>query len=202
MRKIVLGEILEMLFLLIFLSIVLAVLLWLLFWSLVSFINGQRSYQKQFTDGQIPKEKPEGFYSGAAHLIPFKKVPWLGKSFTSVENSGFNIFTPSGAKLLKLLTPLYKLFSVNDDSNTKAYNFKTCIGKSLKDKDLQVIKLDYNGAENPFLIRIILDEIVEIAPEQFLGKVHLKVFPSFYATIGYFGLTRKWEKKLDYDCFE
>ncbi|HMS39457.1 MAG TPA: hypothetical protein PKE69_04470 [Pyrinomonadaceae bacterium] len=191
-----------MLFLLIFLAIVLAVILWLLFWSLVSFITGQRSYQKQFTDGQIPKQKPEGFYCGTAHLIPFKKVPWLGKSFTSEENSGFNIFTPSGAKLLKLLTPLYKLFSVNGDNNTNAYNFKTFIGKGLKDKDLQVIKLDYNAPENPFLIRIILDEIVEIAPKQFLGKVHLKVFPTFYATIGYFGLTRKWEKKFDNNCFD
>lgn len=174
----------------ILLSIVAGIIVWLGFWSLVSFLSSRSDYQKQFSAGNLPAEKPEGFYNGTAHLVPVKNVPWLGKSFVSNENLGFNIFTPSGARLLKLMTPLYKLFSVNTEGNTNAYNFKTFAGAGLKDKDLQVIKLDYDSAENPFLIRIILDEIVEIAPEQFLGKVHLKVFPGFYSTIGYFGLKK------------
>jgi hypothetical protein len=32
--------------------------------------------------------------------------------------------------------------------------------------------------------------MVEIAPDEFLGKVHLKVFPGYFATIGFFGLRR------------
>jgi hypothetical protein len=120
-------------------------------------------------------------------------VPWLGKSFDSANNLGCNIFTPTGAKLLKLMTPFYKLFSTNAEGNTRAYNFRTRAEAGLKDTDLDVIKLDYNTPENPFLIRIILDEIVEIASEQFLGKVHLKVFPGFYSTIGYFGLKKEGE---------
>jgi hypothetical protein len=53
-----------------------------------------------------------------------------------------------------------------------------------------VFKLDYDSPENPFLIRIILDEMVEVAPGEFLGKVHMKVFPGYYATIGFFGLRK------------
>lgn len=177
-----------MLILWILLSIVAAIIVWLGFWSLVSFFVERSAYQKQFTAGNLPAQKPEGFYNGAAHLLMDKNVPWLGKSFDGAKDLGFNIFTPTGARLLKIFTPLYKLFSVNNNGNTKAYNFKTFTGEGLKDKDLQVIKLDYDAPENPFLIRIILDEIVEIAPEEFLGKVHLKVFPGVYSTIGYFGL--------------
>ena len=170
-----------------------AIIVWLAFWSLVSFLVGRGAYQKQFSEGKLPATKPEGFYTGAAYLVPFKNVPWLGKSFVSADDLGFNIFTPTGAKLLKIMTPLYKLFSLNSEGSTNAYNFKTFTGAGLKDTDLQVIKLDYDSPENPFLIRIVLDEIIEIAPEQFLGKVHLKVFPRFYSTIGYFGLKKETE---------
>lgn len=179
-----------MIFVWILLSIAAAIIIWLVFWSFISFLSLRSAFQKQFSEGKLPSQKPEGFYKGAAYLVPLKNVPWLGKSFSGAKDLGFNIFNPKGAKLLKILTPLYKLFSVNSEGNTNAYNFITFVGKGLKDKDLQVIKLDYDAPENPFLIRIILDEIVEIAPEEFLGKVHLKIFPRVYSTIGYFGLKK------------
>lgn len=179
-----------MIFVWILISIAIAVAVWLGFWALIGFISGRSRYQKQFLTGRLPENPPEGFYKGAAHLLGDKSVPWLGKSFDSANDLGFNIFTPKGASLLKIMTPLYKLFAVNADGNTNAYNFKTFAGAGLKDENVQVIKLDYDSAENPFLIRIILDEIVEIAPEEFLGKVHLKVFPGVYSTIGYFGLKK------------
>ncbi|CAN5258738.1 hypothetical protein BH10ACI1_BH10ACI1_35230 [soil metagenome] len=174
----------------IFLSIIFALTVWLIFWSFITFMVERSKYQKQFSAGKIPDLAPDGFYQGAAHLLFDKNVPWLGKSFECEKNSGFNIFTQTGAKLLKMMTPFYKLFAADTDGHTHAYYFKTFAGKGLKDKNLQVIKLDYNSTENPLLIQVILDEIVEIAPEEFLGKVHLKVFPRFYATIGYFGLKK------------
>ncbi len=100
---------------------------------------------------------------------------------------------PKSAALLRLLMPIYKKFSLNKDGNTGAFYFETRTAAGLKDMELQVIKLDYDAPENPFPIRIILDEIVETAPEELLGKIHLKVFPGFYSTIGYFGLIRKEE---------
>ena len=177
-------------------SVVAFVVLWLLFWSLVSFLVNRSRYHKKFIEGHAPQMPPEGFYQGTAHILFDKEVPWLGKSFDSANQLGFNIFTPFGAKLLKIMTPLYKHQSVNKDGNTDAYYFKTRTEAGLKDPQLNVIKLDYDSKENPVLIRIILDEIVEISPEQFLGKIHLKVFPQFYSTIGYFSL-KKAEAKSE-----
>jgi hypothetical protein len=133
---------------------------------------------------------PDGFYQGTAHVLFDKQTLWLGKSFDNANNLGFNIFTSSGRKLLKFMMPLYKGFNSNSDGNTNAFYFKTRTEPALKDAPLNVIKLDYDSPENPFIIRIILDEIVEVAPEQYLGKIHLKVLPGFYSTIGYFGLKK------------
>lgn len=134
--------------------------------------------------------EPNEFYRGSAYLLGDRSVPWLGKSFERENSLGFNIFTPKGAKLLKLMTPLYKRFRANSDGNTDAFYFKTSTGRGFKDSEIETFKLDYNSPENPFLIRVILDEIVEVGPETFLGKVHVKVFPGYYATIGFFGLEK------------
>lgn len=174
----------------ILISVVIAVVLWLGFWMLLTFLVGQSERQKQFVGGSAPSVAPDGFYNGSAYLLGNRPVPWLGKSFESENQKGFNIFTPRGASLLKIMTPLYKLFRLNKDGNTDAYYFKTTTGPGFKDKTIDVFKLDYDSPENPFLIRIILDEMVETSPQEFLGKVHIRVFPGYFATIGFFGLRK------------
>jgi hypothetical protein len=171
-------------------SLGLAVSAWLLFWWLVNFIAEHSSYQKKFSAGIIPQAPPDGFYRGTAHVLFDADVPWMGKSFQSADQLGFNIFTPAGASILKLLAPFYKHYTVNEDGNTRAYYFKTRTEPGLKDPEINVVKLDYDSPENPFRIRIILDEIVEVAPEEYLGKIHVKVFPGYYSTLGYFGLKK------------
>jgi hypothetical protein len=141
-------------------------------------------------EGKLPSVAPDGFYEGSAYMLGDRSVPWLGKSFEAANSVGFNIFTPLGASLLKITTPFYKLFRKNADGNTAAYYFKTSTSRGFRDLQIDTYKLDYDSPENPFLIRMILDEIVEIAPQEFLGKVHMKVFPGYYATIGYFGLRK------------
>ena len=158
--------------------------------SLITFLVERSPYQSMFVRGELPDPVPQGFYPGMPHLLLDKKTPWLGKFFDQQTQTGLNIFTPLGASILKVATPLYRRFDLNPDGNTKAYYFKTYAGKGKKDAETEVIKLDYNSAENPWLIRIILDEIVSIAPHKYLGKVHVKVLPGFYVTIGYFGLQR------------
>jgi hypothetical protein len=174
----------------ILISVVSAVIAWLLFWWLVNFVAEHSSYQKKFSAGTTPQTAPDGFYRGTAHVLFDADVPWMGKSFAAADHLGFNIFTPAGGKLLKILAPFYKRYTVNEDGNTRAYYFRTRTEPGIKDPTLNVVKLDYSSRENPFRIRIILDEIVEVAPEQFLGKIHVKVFPGYYSTIGYFGLKK------------
>jgi len=179
-----------MLVLWILLSIVAAILVWIVFWAVVGFIVNRGRRHREFIAGGLPENAPDGFYRGTAHVLFDRPVPWLGKSFAAADQLGFNIFTPQGASILKILSPLYKRFGLNADGNTDAYYFQTRTGPGLKDRDVNVIKLDYDAPENPLPVRIILDEIVEIAPEQFLGKIHVKVFPGFFTTIGYFGLKK------------
>lgn len=163
---------------------------WVGFWRLVSYAVQNSSRQREFVAGTLPSQPPDGFYRGTAYLLGGGPVPWLGKSFERDGNRGFNIFTPTGAALLKILTPFYNLFRKNGDGNTDAYYFATSTGQGFRDESIDTFKLDYDSPENPFLIRIILDEVVETAPNEFLGKVHMKVYPGYYATIGYFGLRK------------
>ena len=167
-----------------------AVALWLGFWKIVEYLVQESARQREFLSGKLPASAPDGFYRGSAYLLGNRPVPWLGKSFERENDLGFNVFTPKGAKLLKLMTPLYDRFRINRDGNTDAYYFKTSTGPGFKDREIETFKLDYDSPENPFLIRIILDEIVELGPDEFLGKVHLKVFPGYYSTIGFFGLKK------------
>lgn len=179
-----------MLFIWIILAAVTAVAAWLGWFFLIDHFVGRSKRQTDFVNGKLPGEAPNGFYRGSAYLLGGSPVPWLGKSFEKDNSLGFNIFRPKGAALLKLLTPFYGRFRKNADGNTDAYYFKTSMGEGFKDKTIQTFRLDYDSPENPFLIRIILDEIVEVAPQEFLGKVHVKVFPGYFATIGYFGLKK------------
>jgi hypothetical protein len=173
-----------------FFSLAVLVAIWLAFWTLVTKIVEGSGRQKQFRQGTLPFEPPGGFFRGLAYMLGDQKTPWLGKSFDPANRTGINVFTPKGASILKTLTPTYKLFQKNPEGNTEAYFFKTTTGPGIKDTEQQVFKLNYDSPENPFIVRNVLDEIVEIAPEQFLGKVHVKVFPGYYATIGFFGLRR------------
>ncbi len=179
-----------MLILWIIVSLAIAVAAWLGFWLLRNYLSSQSPWQEKFVAGSLPEPPRDGFYNGSAYLLGNRPVPWLGKSFESDNNKGFNIFTPQGTSLLKIMTPLYKLFRKNADGNTDAYYFATSTSQGFKDTQIETFKLDYASPENPFLIGIILDEIVQTGPQEYLGKVHMKVFPGYYATIGFFGLRK------------
>ena len=106
-------------------SFVIAVGVWLGFFALLNYLSGRSHWQQKFVNGSLPDTPPDGFYKGSAYLLGNRAVPWLGKSFESENGKGFNIFTPQGASLLKIMTPFYKLFRKNADGNTDAYYFKT-----------------------------------------------------------------------------
>lgn len=181
----------------ILLYVVLIVAAILILGSLVTFLVERSPYHKQFIEGHAPNPLPDGFHPGLAHVLFDKQTPWLGKQFDHTQQIGFNIFTPLGAKILKFASPFYPKFSLNEEGNTRAYYFKTWVGKGKKDANVDVLKLDYAAMrENPLFIRIILDEVVEIAPQQYLGKIHVKLLPGFFVTVGYFGLTEQPQEAL------
>ena len=123
---------------------------------------------KEFLGGKLPNPKPNGFYRGS---IGFR-VSWIGKKFDAENGVGINVFCDERGK------------------QTEKYKFKTLLGSGLFDQHLIVLKIDYNVKSNPFWIRCILDEIIEVAPNEYLGKMHLRIIPGFPFSVLYFELKK------------
>ena len=119
--------------------------------------------QKLFLNGKIPNPKPDELYKGTVNF----KTSWQGKKFDASSSSGINLI-----------------------DGKENYPFKTYVGKGVQDKNLDVYKIDYNIPTNAFWLRFILDEIVEISPNKFLGKVHLKLIPGLPFSLGFFRLEK------------
>ncbi len=120
--------------------------------------------KKNFLKGTYPSPLPNGFYKGTVQNL---NTNWKGKIFDASSSAGVNLF-----------------------GDKKVYPFKTYKGKGLQDKNLDVLKIDYNIPKNPFWLRFILDEIVQIDTDKYLGKVHLRLIPGLPFSLGYFRLER------------
>lgn len=157
----VLRLIFSIVFLVLFVGSVLA--LGLHFWAAKSDLN------EKFQKGKVPEVRPNGLYHGEVELIPFK-TPWKGKRFDAKNNTGVNMFR-------------------NDDENYERYPFKTYTGKSLTSKN-EVVVIDYNTPGSPLWLRPLEDEIVLIATDNFLGKIHLRLPLGYALILGFFRLER------------
>ena len=153
-----------------------------------------------FRSGSAPEPAPEGFLrgalvmtstwgwlDGAARRLADMYMPWLGKSFDPAAHSGINVLTPSAR------TPMRVLWRNNVPEREmadriEAFPFRTRIAPGEVDPDVNVLKIDYDFEANPsFLIRRILDELVQVDAGFYLGKVLLRRHGA-WATIGYFTL--------------
>src|SRR5258708_3154617 len=132
--------------------------------------------QNGFSKGKTPKNL-EGFYKGTlALVIPkypieyfgnfFSKfwLPWHGKTFT--KNKGIN----------------------NVSFGITAFSFSTKITKGIED-NINLLQLNYDVPENPSMIRKIIDELVEVEKNNYLGKAYLKEKDS-YRLVAFFRLMK------------
>lgn len=127
-----------------------------------------RSYQAnkhpdntRFTNGTYPSTDLNGTYSGSWGE---NDTTWQGKEFFAGTNSGINNFVDG-----------------------QRYRFKTYRGKSIS-TGKEVLKIDYNQPGNPFWVRRIVDELVEVEPGKYQGKVYARVLPRITFTLTYFTL--------------
>jgi hypothetical protein len=79
-----------------------------------------------------------------------KLISWEGKKINKNNKSGINI-------LLK------------DGIQKEMFPFKYYSGNGIRDKNMKVLKIDYNLPENSFWLYLILDEVVEVEQGRFLG---------------------------------
>lgn len=145
------------------------------------------SLNRIFRLATVPEPSPDGPYDGLvvttttfAAADPLFRVllslwmPWLGKRFDFKTKSGDNMMLPSARVPAKVFWPNYR-FQAIDEGRYSAFRFRSYAGAGTLDPDRQVLKIDYDWAENPsFLIRDILDELVQIVPDVYLGKVLLR----------------------------
>lgn len=149
--------------------LILLVVLSLLTVGIVWQVSIRRSpLQKIFESGHIPNPSPDGFYKGTISLW----TSWRGKTFDAVTHTGRNAFL------------------LNDKLEYK-YHFTTSVEKGIKDKKLDVLRLDYNVRGNHPLLRLVTDEIVEDAPGHYVGKTHVFIPPGIPFTVAFFELEKE-----------
>jgi hypothetical protein len=114
-------------------------------------------------------------------------MPWTGKRFDAASATGDNLLLPSARPVARVLFPSYRLEPLQDGGYA-AFRFRTYVDPGRVDPDRETLKIDYDSPENPrLLIRDILDELVQVVPGAYLGKVLLRRKEA-WRLLGYFAL--------------
>ncbi len=154
--------------LILILIILLVVVILVVFGVYRTYVTQTNQDQQQFLKGRIPDKKPDGLHKGTADGY---RGSWKGKKFDSKHSTGINVLEEKGKQ-------------------AERYPFKTYVGKGIHDKELNVIKIDYNISQNPLWLRLILDEIVEVQPNKYLGKLTLNIIPHMPFALAFFRLEK------------
>ena len=102
-------------------------------------------------------------------------LPWKGKIFDAAEQTGDNMFTNDGLPLARLVFLGYRGYVADGAGRSRALQFRTYVGSGRDDPDIQVLKIDYDLDVNPgFIVRDVLDELVQVDEGYYLGKAHLR----------------------------
>lgn len=114
-------------------------------------------------------------------------MPWQGKAFDVATNRGVNHLAGSTKYATRLLWPRYA--TAPRQGGRAGFRFDTYVAPSKQDPDVRALVIDYSKIrENPLVIRSIRDELVQIVPGAFLGKIMLRLLRDAYSTIGFFAL--------------
>jgi hypothetical protein len=157
---------------------------------------------EMFRAGSVPDPLPHGFCPGtlvttsiwgqadqALRKVADLWMPWKGKAFDSETQTGVNIMDHSVRVPMRVVWPRYEPIRDLGD-RYEVFRFRNRVGAGAIDGDVKVYKIDYDFDENPsFVIRSILDELVEIEDGLYLGKILYRVAGRF-RPIGYFTLER------------
>jgi hypothetical protein len=120
-------------------------------------------------------------------LLTSAWMPWQGKRFDAAAQRGVNLMTESSSLPSKLLWPKYGMRPSED--GRVAFDFETAVEPGAIDPQIDVMKIDYGPVEdNPdLLIRQIRDELVELVPDTYFGRILFRISGKF-SNIGYFAL--------------
>ena len=110
--------------------------------------------------------------SGLARLW----MPWKGKTFNPEAKEGRNIFTNGFRTVQRVLWPGYDIDYPQEQGRYATFPFTTWEGPStFTPGGSDVLKIDYEHPQSPWLVRDILDELVRIDEDLYLGQALLRV---------------------------
>jgi hypothetical protein len=164
-----------------------------------------------FRSGQAPEPPLDGDYAGelllTRTLAPLDALArafdrqglwWLGKAFDAAGDRGENRFDRRFRTVTRVLWPLYR--GLRDDpagagtrpsaarGGCRGFRFRTWVGPGVRDPDRSVLKIDYSAEPNPLAVRRVLDELVQVGPEYYLGNAHLHLPGDRWRTVAFFAL--------------
>lgn len=166
--------------------------------------KGLAALDEIFRAGLPPDSPLNGYYGGelvALNIAPGLTqltgsiaqswMPWQGKRFSSASGTGVNVFTRDSLTLAHLYWPFYHGYE-DDTANTyRAFAFRTYLAPGLADPDRTVLKIDYDRQDNPAAtIRRVLDELVQVSDDCYLGKAHMHWWWNRWQLVAYFMLAK------------
>jgi hypothetical protein len=140
------------------------------------------------TAGELLATRTLPPFDALARLSDRRGLWWLGKSFSATDNSGENRWDSRFRIATRLVWPLYAGLHPYSAGELRGFRFRTRIGPGVLDPDRSVLKIDYSAERNPLVIRRVLDELVQVGPEYFLGKAHLRLPGGRWRTVAFFAL--------------
>lgn len=169
------------------------------FWKTVADVAVDRrralaDLEATFRAGAVP-EVLEGFHPGrlvastvgygldvVAETLARLWMPWKGKTFDPSAGEGWNVFDARGRWVARMLWPRYdehpRRLEYGPNARLEAaFRFVSSIGESALLPGVNGLRIDYDLKENPsWPIRRVLDELVEVDRDLFLGQalLHLR----------------------------
>jgi hypothetical protein len=156
-----------------------------------------------FRFGVVPDPPLDGAYAGRllavavapgitalADRIAALWMPWRGKTFDAARRCGDNIFSDDSWTITRLFSPGYRALKLYGYRSYRAFPFRASIGPGREDLDRQVLRIDYDLPVNPrWSVRRVLDELVQIDDELYLGKAHVRWWWGRWQCVAFFALS-------------
>jgi hypothetical protein len=116
--------------------------------------------------------------------------PWTGKTFHADGSGGINRVKPWSWPIVAALLPGNQRKRVG--AEIESFGFRTTIKRGGVAPAVDVMAIEYDAPEfdNPAYLKRVLDELVEILPNTYLGRATWRRKDGGYDLVGYFALQR------------